>query len=75
MITIEQFLGLKKENRIFGLDLLRSIAILLVLFAHGDFILKENITNYNGIIKLDGVDFFFVLSGFFIGGILIKKLN
>lgn len=75
MINIEQFLGLKKGNRIFGLDLLRSIAILLVLFAHGDFILKENLHNFNGIIKLDGVDFFFVLSGFLIGGILIKKLN
>ena len=72
---MERFLEVSKNGRVFGLDLLRSIAILLVLLAHGDFLLERNFPNYHGIWIIDGVDVFFVLSGFLIGGILLKEFS
>lgn len=66
-----------QKVRVFGLDFLRCIAIILVLIAH-TFSLKfanstlEIITRYWGLI---GVEAFFVLSGFLIGSILIKTHN
>jgi peptidoglycan/LPS O-acetylase OafA/YrhL len=61
-------------KRIFGLDLLRSIAIILVLLTHTvSFIDPQNhyyqVPVYTGYF---GVEFFFVLSGFLIGTILLK---
>jgi peptidoglycan/LPS O-acetylase OafA/YrhL len=58
------------KNRNFGLDVIRSVAILLVLIAHAGF------SNFYGI-KLGGlgVEIFFVLSGFLIGQILIKDFS
>jgi len=61
-------------NRIFGLDLLRSVAIVLVLLTHTiSFLDPQNhyfkIPVYTGYF---GVEFFFVLSGFLIGTILLK---
>lgn len=57
---------LLKERRI-GLDLVRSIAILLVLFSH------SVISSILGVpIGEIGVEIFFVLSGFLIGQILVK---
>jgi peptidoglycan/LPS O-acetylase OafA/YrhL len=61
------------ENRVFGLDLIRAIAILLVVFAHGDRIIRSALPHYPIIAFIDGVDLFFVLSGFLIGQILIRK--
>lgn len=72
------------RNRIFGLDFLRAIAILQVVQGHAyqlhyqfwDYdpwaskIISFAIFNF-----VDGVDLFFVLSGFLIGGILIKNLE
>ena len=72
---IDKFLEVDIEKRIFGLDLLRTIAILLVLLHHGDFIVKKYNSEYNSIWIFDGVDLFFVLSGFLIGGILLKEIN
>jgi len=67
------------RHRIFGLDVIRSIAILLVLFSHSTFLLfptKENtILNAIRFFGTIGVDLFFVLSGFLIGGIILKQLN
>jgi peptidoglycan/LPS O-acetylase OafA/YrhL len=66
----------QQRNRVFGLDLLRSIAILLVLFSHGfDPFLAEYFPNLRLLIFMDGVDLFFVLSGFLIGTILLKQFN
>lgn len=63
-----------KEERIFGLDLLRFLAIILVLVSHGRHLL-EPMTNSTRIMSIGGywgVELFFVLSGFLIGGILIR---
>ena len=53
--------------RIKGLDFLRGIAIILVLFRHGE---KLNILQHIGWL---GVDLFFVLSGFLIAGLLFGE--
>ena len=54
-------------NRIFGLDLLRALAVSLVLFSHTlELIIPEKWVP--GLMKLSGflgVELFFVLSGFF----------
>lgn len=59
-------------NRNFGLDLIRAIAIWLVLLQHAG-------VTIHGLapIKIGGVgvEIFFVLSGFLIGGILFKNLS
>lgn len=63
-------------QRIFGLDLIRAIAIILVLLVHSGFMLNN--TYFEGFpwVRLpDGVDVFFVLSGFLIGSILLKEIH
>jgi len=64
-------------KRIFGLDMLRCMAILLVLFTHtlsfldpGNYYYKLPV--FTG---FAGVEMFFVLSGFLIGTILLKLYN
>ncbi len=67
------------KNRVFGLDLLRSIAIVMVVVSHCSYILYEEsvhpiilaIRSVGAI----GVDLFFVLSGYLIGGILLKHIT
>ncbi|MBK7966574.1 MAG: acyltransferase [Bacteroidetes bacterium] len=62
------------SERIFGLDLFRSIAIILVVLTHGVAILElAGLEKFPFIKMIDGVDLFFVLSGYLIGGILIKQ--
>lgn len=61
------------ENRIFGLDILRTLAISFVVIEHGYLLLPDKMKPTN-ILAFDGVTFFFVLSGFLIGGILIKSV-
>jgi len=65
------------EKRIFGLDILRSLAILLVVYGHGVYVLPKSYKFYYLLPfpYIDGVSVFFVLSGFLIGGILIKILQ
>ncbi|MGB5419615.1 acyltransferase family protein [Algibacter sp.] len=62
-------------NRIFGLDILRAVAILFVVAGHGGNLVEYETYKYINYFIFDGVSIFFVLSGFLIGGILIKILN
>lgn len=63
------------QNRIYGLDILRALAILFVVIGHGKLLLPQNNHKYINPFIYDGVSIFFVLSGFLIGGILIKIFN
>ena len=55
-------------QRVFGLDVLRAIAILLVLKGHAKLLAGDIFKNWISIPLIDGVELFFVLSGFLIGG-------
>ncbi|WP_158635185.1 acyltransferase family protein [Formosa maritima] len=65
------------ENRIYGLDILRALAIMFVVIGHGIKVLPYGnfIRDVSMHLDFDGVSVFFVLSGFLIGGILIKILE
>lgn len=71
------------KTRNIGLDILRSIAVLSVMFHHSAFLLsviKEQPLFIKLIINIGsfgnlGVDLFFSLSGFLIGGIIIKLVE
>lgn len=63
------------SKRIIGLDIMRAIAILSVVYVHGSHYAR----NPSGYLKampiaIDGVSIFFVLSGYLIGGIFIRQL-
>lgn len=58
-------------TRIFGLDLMRATAILLVVFWHNADVLARFVPVPSKLV-IDGVDLFFVLSGYLIGGILLR---
>ncbi|WP_299277173.1 acyltransferase [uncultured Psychroserpens sp.] len=63
------------KNRIFGLDIMRAIAILLVVASHSVWIFprtKNIFTDLMSVAGLVGVEIFFVLSGFLIGRLIYK---
>lgn len=62
-------------NRVYGLDILRALAILFVVMVHGGHFMPEHRYKYIYLLVFDGVAIFFVLSGFLIGGILIRIIN
>lgn len=73
-------LGIETEqNRIFGLDFLRAIAIFFVVHGHGAFLLNDtHFAFFNKTPFPDVVDIFFVLTGFLIGSSFLsyaKKNN
>jgi peptidoglycan/LPS O-acetylase OafA/YrhL len=63
------------RNRVYGLDILRALAVLFVVLGHGSKLLFPTINKVIYYLLFDGVAIFFVLSGFLIGGILIKVLE
>lgn len=66
-----------QESKLYGLDHLRALAILLVLVFHyqvGDFGFPQWATAFNNI-GWTGVDLFFVLSGFLIASQLFAQVN
>jgi peptidoglycan/LPS O-acetylase OafA/YrhL len=66
---------MKPSQRIYGLDILRATAILLVVVFHcGQFISRHTGREFFRAIP-DGVTLFFVLSGFLIGRILPDRIN
>ena len=64
-------------QRNFGLDVIRSFAILMVLIGHliPDNTINKSLFSMAMIFRGFGVELFFVLSGFLIGKILIHLLN
>ena len=64
-----------RGKRVFGLDLMRAIAIMLVVFSHVSWIVPNAqgfIPDLMGIAGVLGVEIFFVLSGFLIGRIIYR---
>src|ERR1700758_5319956 len=66
---------INNPNRIYGLDIMRAVAACLVVYEHGNFILERFSITLSSFKIIDGVDLFFVLSGFLIGGILLRGIN
>ncbi|WP_242206030.1 acyltransferase family protein [Aestuariivivens insulae] len=64
-----------KTNRIFGLDVMRAIAIAMVVLSHTTYIFQGYHLQVVQLMGIQGVELFFVLSGFLIGGILMRLFN
>ncbi|WP_303289432.1 acyltransferase [Marinobacter sp. SS5-14b] len=64
-------------SRIFGLDFLRFMAIMLVVIGHGLVLMPSfgGIYEFFRVFDFLGVEFFFVLSGFLIGTIFLKTFS
>jgi len=66
----------QNNKRIFGLDIIRTLAILFVLIAHtSQHSAPPEWLKHFGFLGIIGVELFFVLSGFLIGGILLKLIE
>lgn len=61
------------RSRVFGLDVMRAVAILLVVFYHSSGSLLGHLPGFPRLPFVDGVDLFFVLSGYLVGGILLRS--
>jgi peptidoglycan/LPS O-acetylase OafA/YrhL len=66
----------EKSDRIYGLDIFRSLAILFVLLGHGfeHSVVTPQLQVF-GRLGVLGVELFFVLSGFLIGGIIMRLIE
>ena len=66
----------RPHKRIFGLDLLRVISIAMVLCSHTSWIYPPSSSLFSKVIDMCGffgVELFFVMSGFLIGGIIFRQ--
>jgi len=66
---------INNPDRIYGLDVLRAVAACLIVYLHGNFMLELISPTLACIPVADGVDLFFALSGFLIGGIILREIN
>lgn len=75
--SYKSFTGVfNNPNRIYGLDILRAIAIMLVVYQHGLIFMPHDPPRITkAFLFNDGVTIFFVLSGFLVGQILIKNFE
>lgn len=65
-----------RRDRVFGLDIFRAVAIWLVLLLHSRPMLDGTaLAGFSFVRVPDGVELFFVLSGFLIGGILLRTME
>ena len=68
-----------RSKRVYGIDVIRSIAISLVVISHCTYLLYADhntfILSFIRTLGAVGVDLFFVLSGYLIGGLLIKNIE
>ncbi|MFM7682547.1 MAG: acyltransferase family protein [Bacteroidota bacterium] len=63
-------------ERKIGLDIMRAAAILIVVMGHSSILLEKTaLKDFPFFKPVDGVDLFFVLSGFLIGGIILREFN
>ena len=62
-------IDLSGNNRNFGLDVLRAISISLVLLFH------HGVKSHGVNLGFYGVEMFFILSGFLVGGIFLKQIE
>jgi peptidoglycan/LPS O-acetylase OafA/YrhL len=60
------------SNRLYGLDTLRAIAIIMVLLEHYKLVSNENLFGFISQLGWAGVDLFFVLSGYLIGNQILS---
>ncbi|WP_284651372.1 acyltransferase family protein [Flavobacterium terrisoli] len=68
-------IGNQNQNRIFGLDVMRAAAILMVMFGHCIWVFPLTYGVFHQLMLLSGflgVEVFFILSGFLIGKILYE---
>nr|WP_129057808.1 MULTISPECIES: acyltransferase family protein [unclassified Chryseobacterium] len=63
------------HHRIFGLDILRMLAIMFVVISHTPTLLPPSVYTFLEYFIFDGVCIFFVLSGFLIGNIIIRSVE
>lgn len=75
-MQIKKFLTLDMgHHRIFGLDILRMLAIMFVVISHTPTLLPPSVYTFLEYFIFDGVCIFFVLSGFLIGNIIIRSVE